>query len=841
MAEANSWAAFGGDARANLLGGPVSWVAAAALAVVALSKRRAWILLLLVGMLAGTTGGGLFWQRWRADHAELTTGGSRQWVAEAINDPRVNEFGSRSEVLARAGARTYRLTCNWPADGRVPEPGEICEFTGATRAPSSSESARRAHQSGVVGTLKPRGLQVTGTARTLRGAITGFRQASAFRIESVEGAGGDLLLGVLLGDRRRLTGTEADVSFRTTGLSHLVAVSGGHLVVVAALVTWMLRQLRVRRLAVAVAVTTSIGIYVVLSGVQASAVRAWLMSAVLSGVGLTGRRGDGLGALCTAMVVALAAYPPTAFDLGFQLSVLSVAGLLLYARLGEAWAVMAVGPRLRKLGGPIALTLVAQAATLPLTVATFASVSLVSPIANLAVSPLVSLLLVVGLAGILVAPVWSAAGHFLLMLAGTAGSMATALAGWLASLPYAAIPLGWSALPAGCAFTLAGAAVWIAWPQPSRRVAKRVAAVAMCGLIVIASGGFRLQSGDPRITVLDVGQGDAVLVSADGRTALVDAGPSTSGMRAAAARHGLRRVDVFVGTHLHADHVDGIEGLEGVVSVETAIVSAGAADDDADALEVLERMGAQIREVTAGTRFKVGGFEFTVVWPREPIEDGSENESSVVMLATCGEFSALLTGDAETLVLDEVVRSGLVGDIDVLKVGHHGSAKAVSPELLAVLKPELALISCGTGNRYGHPTPEALQRLEAVGTRVLRTDLSGDLIVEVGDGSYVVKTQKRGSADDRYATLMRLPTDGVEGTDEQYRQSCPARACLSDRERAEAPCGPGPRAASEALRRDGRHRYRHADLLGRERGSRRHPDRLQHAAVRLRAPPRDRS
>ena len=444
-----------------------------------------------------------------------------------------------------------------------------------------------------------------------------------------------------------------------------------------------------------------------------------------------------------AVVCVLASSPTNAFDLGFQLSVAAVAGLVFFARLIAAWIEAALPRRLAWLAEPMALTLSATAITLPLTVSTFGMFSLVAPLANLLVGPLVDVTLLAGLLGLTLCGLIRPLGNVVLAAAGAIGGLATSIAGGLASLPYAAVPLGFSAGKAAAICAAALAAVWAVWPRPTKSRARGMLAALV--LVWALTGLGPPPAAGSSITVLDVGQGDAVLVRDGGHAVLVDTGPSPGDLRAALGRVGVRRLDAVVITHLHADHVGGLSALEGLVRVGHVYFAEGAARKRSEPIDVAQRLVGKdcVGELSVGDELRVGDITLRTLWPSAAVDDGSKNESSVVLKVLAAGFSAVLTGDAEGDVLDAIAAQGGLSDVDALKVGHHGSAGAVSERSMAVLKPEWALISVGAGNKFGHPTASTLQELGSRGARIVRTDLGGDITLSAGPGGCTVRTRVR--------------------------------------------------------------------------------------------------
>jgi competence protein ComEC len=269
-------------------------------------------------------------------------------------------------------------------------------------------------------------------------------------------------------------------------------------------------------------------------------------------------------------------------------------------------------------------------------------------------------------------------------------------------------------------------------------------------------------SGDElQVHVLNVGQGDSILIIAPGgKTVLVDAGVPGSGkvVTAAMQRYGVKQIDLMVATHAHADHIGGADEVLKAVKVTTVLDSRvpNTTKNYEDFLAAIKQTGAQYVGAAPGQKFDLGGnATLSVLAPIQPFfkqsdirSGGNEpNANSVVTRLDYGDFSLLLTGDAEAETEERIMASGGNVVARVLKVGHHGSKYASSEKFLRQGKFEVAVISDGADNRYGHPSQEALDRFKKLGIKLYRTDLEGEVtIISRGQG-YEIKTERPASGD----------------------------------------------------------------------------------------------
>ena len=253
-----------------------------------------------------------------------------------------------------------------------------------------------------------------------------------------------------------------------------------------------------------------------------------------------------------------------------------------------------------------------------------------------------------------------------------------------------------------------------------------------------------LTEGTLEMHFIDVGQGDAALLCCNGHTMLIDGGSSKSSSRIYTylMEHEIKTLDYIVATHPHDDHAGGLAGALNAAKAERALSSTAEAEGRAfqSFLKYLDQQGVAVEIPQPGDTFDLGTAHITVLGPLR--ESRNENDTSLVLRVSFGDFHALFTGDAENEEEADILASGAELQSDVLKVGHHGGEDATSEAWLDAVQPKTAVISCGKNNDYGHPSAQTLDRLKAVGAEILRTDQRGDIVLVVRfDGSWYLANE----------------------------------------------------------------------------------------------------
>jgi competence protein ComEC len=720
---------------------------AAAIASAALEDRRSRVAALGIALAVG----GLWWGSLRLDAFD-----------HSVLAPRIGEAGRatleitgptrRTPFRLRVPARIQRfrgvalregVLLELPL-GRGPPQGAIIETVvelREPRGPSDGFDERGfLRRRGVHVVARGRGWQVVGRRGGIGGVADAIHRGLARSIApGLAGERRAVLAGLVLGEEEEL-GQDLRDDFRASGLYHLLAVSGQNIAFVAGgvlLVAWLLG---ISRLVAQVGALAAIVAYVLAVGWQPSVVRAGVAGGLASLAWLASRPTDRWYFLLLGGALLLAWTPYSLLEPGFQLSFAAVAAIFVAVPLLERK--LEGYPVPRALTGVLAVSGACGLATAPILLFQFGSVPVYSILSNALAAPAVPpsfglALLTAALDHVLpeaaVASAW---------VNGWLAAYVAACARIVGGLPGAQV--GSMKLAIGVGIGAATAVVLSrlpAWRRPGF--------VVLAGLSALLFAGWQLKSTDAppppaglRLTVLDVGQGDSILLQVPEGAVLVDEGPPEAEVDDQLRRLGVRRLALAVLTHPQRDHVGGAAEILEHLNVDR-VLDPGIpfeSPDEAAALAAARSRGVRVSRAQAGVVFRLGRLRLQLLWPDGPGPPGDDpNFHATVILASYGSVDALLTADAEspvTLPLNPPA-------VEILKVAHHGSADEGLPRLLQLTRPVVAVVSCGRNNDYGHPAPSAIAALTAVpGLELFRTDLDGRVVIET-DGERISTWSQR--------------------------------------------------------------------------------------------------
>jgi competence protein ComEC len=560
-------------------------------------------------------------------------------------------------------------------------------------------------------------------------------------LSTLEGDSKNLVAGLAVGLDSGLT-PEFVENMRTTGLTHLTAVSGANCAIVLGMVWLLLKRARLGRGVRTIASLFALAGYVLLVGWQPSVLRsAFMMSLVLIALEF-GRRIWLPAALLLGSAVLLIVDPWLITEYGFWLSVLATFGLVtltpkLVTQLENyvpKW--LAIG---------LAATLAAQLWCLPILIQLQGGITTHSVLANLLAEPAVPVITVLGLIAALVGPVVPFLGGVLLELAAFASNWLVFVANSLSRAPQSLLPVPEGVL--GIALT--GFFVVSISIAMLRKVFAMYVTAAFIGVIWLGtlvshfSGQNSFSSFNWSVVACDVGQGDALVIRSSSEIAVIDVGKDDRLIDSCLDRLGVKHIDLLVITHFDFDHVGGLPGALRGRTVEKSLVSAFT-DERPQAegmLSMLRSNSGSVDVGLVGSSGWIGDYSWRVfsalgnaASDANQASLGLRFESSYSVIYTLGDLDEY----AQEVSSPKVFPSE---KLTIVKVSHHGSADQ-SDEFYQRIQADVALISVGEGNSYGHPTKKALELLEASGSKIFRTDESGAIAVSVGEQGLEVKLEK---------------------------------------------------------------------------------------------------
>ncbi len=740
-----------GLAAANWIAFPrLAGIAASAAAVGAVFRLPPKLRLALVAIALG--GLGFWWGGLRLHELD------RSYLATRVGDPAgatVVVTGAASvspyAVRVQADARRFdgvelreRVLLELPA-GRAPPQGAVLDLRARPVAPRGPETGFDER-----GWLERRGIHVvlhaSGPWHVVgrRGGIGGVGDRLRTEIGNALSLGTtgerrSLVIGVVLGADQ---GIDPDLraAFKASGLYHLLAVSGQNIVLIGFGVLGLTYVVGLGRAVGHTLAIVAILAYALAVGWQPSVVRAAVAGSLASLAWLLSRPSDRWHTMAMGAVVLLAWTPRSLLEPGFQLSFAAVGAIFLalprLRRLHEGYPLPA--PLVEVVGISAACGIV----TAPILWLQFGTIPLWTVPANALAEPAMPILLGCGLGAAVLAPVVPPAAVALSWIAGAAAAWIAFSARLVASLPYAQTSSRTVVLVGA---GLAAGAVGLRLVPPYRRSGTVVIAVALVPLTWL--GWWALHpppTWSPptglRVSFLDVGQGDGILLETRAGAMLVDAGPPEARVDRQLRRMGLHSLAAIVISHAHRDHVGGVPAVLRSLAVGAVIdpMQPGQGIDERTMRATARRLGVPLRPARVGRRYALGRLHLRILWPDHA---GSPDENphlhGAVVLASYGAIDLLLTGDSES----EVTRGLPLRAVEVLKVAHHGSSDPGLAEQLRVLRPRVAMISVGAHNDYGHPRADTLAALHArPGLAVYRTDESGRIVLESDGRSLTVRT-----------------------------------------------------------------------------------------------------
>ena len=526
-----------------------------------------------------------------------------------------------------------------------------------------------------------------------------------------------------------------------TGVTHVTAVSGMHCAFLFGMIHLLIRN---RRKATLISLPI-LFFFMLMVGATPSVTRACFMLALLSIAPLVNRENDSFTTMGAALLLILLKNPYAAASISLQLSFLSVTGILLVSRPLYHWLMHFFEKVKGKqkwliafVASAFSTTCSASIFTVPLVAHYFGCVSLISPVTNLLCLSAVSFAFGIGIVSVLVGFISVTLAGVIAIPAAAGLDYFMAVVDILSKVPYHALYTSNPYLVywLGYFYAMIAALFLMKGRRPKTLIMASALSVSTLAL-VISLPILTEKEIDMKVKVLNVGQGESLLITSGGESAIMDCGSSNSWINAGtvAANElntmGHTTLDYLILSHYHHDHANGLDTLFSRVDVRNLIIPVVEDEESQRLQQGVMQVAAenQIHTILIDTEqeFEMGHAKMTIV---PPLGAGSTNEEGLSLLCSCKDFDMLVTGDMDSDTEHLLLRKIELPDLEVLIAGHHGSKYATCEELLRASTPEVSVIPTGV-NSYGHPAPEVLERLAAHHVQVFRTDLDGTVSISV--------------------------------------------------------------------------------------------------------------
>ena len=706
-------------------------VAATVLALLSLLGRKFRFSVLIAALLLGSTLMSLREASLQNSEIAQHFGESVEIMAQVVTDPNQTVNGNYSFIARAIYVHTDQASYVMRIPIRVitPKAGVLTLLPGQSFSATARIVKSKEGRVGALVLIDEDIKVITKASRWAR-ALASIR----FGLREISGDGdsGALIPGMVLGDTFKQS-PEFKSAMKRSGLMHLVAVSGANFAIVSSFVLWCMQFLFTRMKLRLSATAIALVCFIALVRPSPSVLRAAAMAAVILVAQGTHRGRDSLPALGFAIGAVVIGDPWQARDAGFALSVMATGGLLLFAPLVVAKLSRFMPEKLAQaLAPPIAAIVFCS----PVLVALSGYLSPISIVANLLAAPAVGPITILGFIAALTSPVAPFISVILIWVIRFPAGFIASVASWSAQFPVLTLRTGTIGFLIVAIFTIT---LWL-----FKKYIKKISIIALV-LILALSWMQRWPAGDWQVANCDVGQGDSLVLNLGNHRAIViDVGPDPVLEDRCLKALGVNEIPLLILSHFHADHVGGLSGAMRKRVVSQLWVSTNAEPLTESARVVSLMRGVEINSPQRGLSVKVGPYTLKVLWPASgthvfesvPGEGSAVNNSSIAVLVTSREFTLFSAGDIEPPVQHELI--GDVSGVDIYKVAHHGS-RHQDAAFMSALDPQVAIISVGAKNSYGHPAPQTVEALTRLGTEVVRTDING--AISITAKAHVIKVR----------------------------------------------------------------------------------------------------
>lgn len=550
--------------------------------------------------------------------------------------------------------------------------------------------------------------------------------------ELLSGENGAFASALLLGDRTGVT-YEMNTAFKVSGISHIIAVSGLHVSILFGLLYTLLARRRVLSCLIGIPV---LFVFAAVVGFSPSITRACIMQSLMLIAMVIDREYDGPTALAFAVMVMLAVNPLTILSVSFQLSVGCMMGIFLFSEKIRQYLLNVVKiKKERKLcnrlwqgiAASVSVSVSASVMTTPLVAYYFGCVSILGVVTNLLTLWVISFIFYGLLACLLLSAISMGLAQFLAALIGIPIQFVLKIATLISSLPMSGAYTSNAYVIAWLVGTYVMLALFLL--QKKKNPQLLLTGIVFTFLLTQLFSWIEPLRDDFRVTMLDVGQGQSILLQSDGKTFLVDCGGDDDEASAdvtaeALLSQGISRLDGIIVTHFDADHAGGVVHLLSRIRTDRLILPYVLDETGVSGLLAESTAGA-VQYIKESMIYSFGDTEMTLF---APISAESDNENSICILFQREDCGILITGDRGAKGESALLRTYSIPNVDILVAGHHGSAGSTTQELLNATNPQYAFISVGENNRYGHPADKIIQRLIDAGCAIYRTDIHGTIL-----------------------------------------------------------------------------------------------------------------